>query len=508
MPVILCSFVSATMPDAGEVLFEETFEQAGALNRWTRSDERQVRIVEEDRSRVLKVESDGGGAFAVLELPAERFRGSRVQVQARLRAENVSRPPHPWNGVKVMLHTAGPSREDYPQALLGTGGFDWLDASFTARIPADVTTVRLLLGLEEVSGTVWIDRVNVIVEEPPQPRREVIHTGPVHKGHDLPRLRGAMIPTRPTAGDLRDLAGLGANHIRWQLTWDTFPRSPADQATPKEYEAWIGEILDYIDTLLPLCEELGLRVLIDVHTPPGGITGRDHMRLFSEQAFQDTLIRVWEHIARRYKGHPAIWGYDLLNEPLEGPVAEGLMDWQALAGELAARIRAIDAERTLVVQAAPGGGPKALVDFTPLPQPNIVYSFHFYEPHEFTHQGVYDTRTVGQTYPGTLREQVWNKETLRGIMQLVAEWQREHHVHIYVGEFSAIRWAPGDSALNYLRDCIDLFESFGWDWAYHAFREWQGWSVEHGTDKQDLSVQTEPGSRKRLLMNWFEKNRR
>ncbi|MEX2607239.1 MAG: hypothetical protein WD708_07825 [Kiritimatiellia bacterium] len=61
-----------------------------------------------------------------------------------------------------------------------------------------------------------------------------------------------------------------------------------------------------------------VRVLIDVHTPPGGITGRKTMRLFGEGAFQESLIRNWEKIARRYKDHPAVWGCDLLNEPIEG----------------------------------------------------------------------------------------------------------------------------------------------------------------------------------------------
>jgi hypothetical protein len=26
-----------------------------------------------------------------------------------------------------------------------------------------------------------------------------------------------------------------------------------------------------------------------------------------------------------------------------------------------------------------------------------------------------------------------------------------------------------------MRDAIELFEEAGWDWTYHAFREWQGW---------------------------------
>ena len=26
---------------------------------------------------------------------------------------------------------------------------------------------------------------------------------------------------------------------------------------------------------------------------------------------------------------------------------------------------------------------------------------------------------------------------------------------------------------------IEIFEEYGWDWTYHAFREWNGWSLEH-----------------------------
>ena len=57
------------------------------------------------------------------------------------------------------------------------------------------------------------------------------------------------------------------------------------------------------------------------------------------------------------------------------------------------------------------------------------------------------------------------------------DFQLRHNARIYVGEFSAIAWAPG--AADYIRDCIDVFEEYGWDWTYHAFREWDGWSVEH-----------------------------
>ena len=90
----------------------------------------------------------------------------------------------------------------------------------------------------------------------------------------------------------------------------------------------------------------------------------------------------------------------------------------------------------------------------------------------------------------------------------VVEFQRAYGVRIYIGEFSAIRWAPDDSALRYLEDLIAIFEEHGWDWSYHAFREWSGWSVEHGSDRVDNAPAATPTGRQRLLQRWFALNQK
>jgi hypothetical protein len=93
-------------------------------------------------------------------------------------------------------------------------------------------------------------------------------------------------------------------------------------------------------------------------------------------------------------------------------------------------------------------------------------------------------------------------------LQVVRDFASDYGVAIYIGEFGSIRWAPDNSSYRYLKDCIDVFEEEGWDWAYHAFREWDGWSVEHGSDKNDRRRSTEPTDRELLLRSWFEKNKR
>ena len=102
----------------------------------------------------------------------------------------------------------------------------------------------------------------------------------------------------------------------------------------------------------------------------------------------------------------------------------------------------------------------------------------------------------------------WDKEQLRKSLQVVRDFSADYGAAIYIGEFGSIRWAPENSSYRYLKDCIEIFEEEGWDWAYHAFREWDGWSVEHGPDKNDRNRASEPTDRELLLRSWFEKNER
>ena len=102
----------------------------------------------------------------------------------------------------------------------------------------------------------------------------------------------------------------------------------------------------------------------------------------------------------------------------------------------------------------------------------------------------------------------WDKAQLEKALQPVITFQSRFGVHIYIGEFSVIRWAPDESACRYLSDLIDIFESHSWDWSYHAFREWSGWSVEHGSDRQDTRPASSPTERQRVLRRWFALNRK
>ena len=349
--VSLANANSYAAPQIGEVVFHADFDAAGDLNSWTGADQPGIRLEQRDSgAKCLSVErpkAAGPGSRGVrVRLPLEKFRGTRVRVEALVRAEDVARPPNAYNGVEVMLHAVAPGGQRWSQRNGVFGTFDFKPIGFVAEVPADATGASLILGLEKTTGRVWFDEVTITVVGVRRSVPAEKPVGPVYKGHDAVRLRGAMIGHHVTEADLRVLGGQWkANHVRWQLIWGGFPHGPADRASVEEYRRWLDGTLDRLDGLLPVCKELGIHVLIDMHTPPGGRDAAKRCRMFHEKRLQDAFVESWEMIARRYRGNAAVWGYDLVNEPVEGTVGIGLMDWHALADATARRIRQIDPDQ-------------------------------------------------------------------------------------------------------------------------------------------------------------------
>ena len=121
--------------------------------------------------------------------------------------------------------------------------------------------------------------------------------------------------------------------------------------------------------------------------------------------------------------------------------------------------------------------------------PRIIYSTHSYAPVDYTHQGVLEVTPFQWEYPGVIQGQYWNKEALREDLKDIIAFQKKHHARICIGEFSVVGSAKG------------------WDWTYHAFREWVGWSVEH-ENKEGQWVKSEDNSRRQVIVKALEKNKK
>jgi len=499
----------ATAHRPGDVAFSTTFDSAAEQQAWPKADFASW-VTGHQGTTSLRVtvppEKQAAGNMIRIPMDIAACRGCVLLLECSAKADNVSKPAADYLGVKFMLHyqsdTQGPVWQNENNV---NGTFDWRKLSFTTRIADDARDGEISLGLQGSSGTAWFDDVKITVFKTPVTRPAPMRNPPpAFKGHDLPRLRGVMSPNEFKDEDMRVLGSeWKANLIRWQITrnWGK-PGTDRDLA---EYDRWLDAELDDLAKALDACRKYGIKVVVDMHSPPGGRYPNHDLAIFNEPLYQDHWVSIWEKIARRFKGHPAVWGYDLINEPVQNtPSPAGVADYLGAQVRAARAIRKIDADTPIIIESAEWDSAAGYKDLEPVDVPKVIYQVHMYVPGEFTHQGV-NGPWKPVTYPGTIRGQNWNKEQIRKTLQPVRDFQLAYNVHIYAGEFSAARWAPG--AADYLKDTIGIFEEYGWDWTYHAYREWDGWSVEHGSDPNDHQPAREPTDRKKLLLEWFGKNR-
>ncbi len=435
------------------------------------------------------------------------LRGQLVQFSLRVRAREVSRPRKPWNGVKIMLNYRDASGKEYWHNVQNlAGSFDWRNTSFTTTISRTATAGRVMLGLQDSTGEAEFDLASLSIQPlfpKPQSTYQVRYPDRVA---ETPPLRGFMSPFNTRPEDLAAMREWNANLVRIQLCRN-WGKNNTDLDLD-EYDRWLDGKLDHLESLLEPANRLGLKVVIDLHSPPGGRNDERDMRLFYDDKYAEHFYLTWEKIARRFKDNSAIWAYDLLNEPSQKRPAK--TDYWTLQKRAAERVRAIDPDTPILIEANEWDAPSAFNYLAPLEMDNIIYQVHVYQPGAYTHQNVNNLygemgAAAVSRYPGLIRGEMWNKETLRAALAPVREFQLRHRARIYVGEFSVAAWAPG--AGKHLADNLELFEEYGWDWSYHAFREWKGWSLEHeGENINSMRPSTE-NPRRTVILEMLRRNR-
>lgn len=134
----------------------------------------------------------------------------------------------------------------------------------------------------------------------------------VELGHDRTRERLKVHRDEfITERDFEDIASKGFNAVRIPVPFFLF-----DDVGPYVH------CYEYLDKAFLWAEKFGLKILIDLHTAPGGHNGTDNsgicgIRTWSaKQENVDYTLSVLERIAQRYGKRAALWGIGVLNEPM------------------------------------------------------------------------------------------------------------------------------------------------------------------------------------------------
>lgn len=284
-------------------------------------------------------------------------------------------------------------------------------------------------------------------------------------------LRGFALAELPHNGqevytetDFEALAATGANVVRVAIQLRRC--KDCDRYDVPEAD------IRYAERILTRGQRYGFRVVLVLVATPWG----DQSDYWDNERLMNDIVRKWGQLARRLKSYPALQAYDLINEPVVPGLTAGRSAqavWHGLAAAIARELRAADPDTPLMVEPAPWGLPSSFWRTEALSLPGLVYSFHFYEPHRFTHQGL-------PNYPAALAypDQGLDKARLSQAMDEARRFAARYQVPIFVGEFSCVRWAPAGSCPRYLADAVALFEAEAWGWAYHCWRCYQGWDAE------------------------------
>lgn len=237
---------------------------------------------------------------------------------------------------------------------------------------------------------------------------------------------------------------------------------------------------------------------------------------------------------------------ELFNEPWIDDLAK-TKRWQAMLERLHARARQSDPLRPLVLNGLQWDSLQGLLalDTRPFRGSNVLYTFHYYDPHAFTHQGVQgDTRWLGGlAWPadddnartvldtavaaiegdGTLSPEAKTEardQTRRYIdTQLssrpgparvaedfgaVSRWAAKQGVapeRIFLGEFGCVAASGGRplgaARSNWLRTVRQASETAGFGWAYWAYKGFGGMQLvgeDGGFDAGTLAALGLPSS--------------
>lgn len=459
---------------------------------------------------VVDVSGTGGTSVAEADFDLTPYLGRGLRLEIKASGKNVTEPKNAWNGVKVQLkYREKDSRRtvhcDASLRLRGT--FTNETFAIVRRLDAvAVESCQLRLGLQESSGHVEFDLSTLRIGIDEGMFRIVHQDWRVKYPASVAawRGRGVMSPQRPmTEDDFKTLASWGANLLRFQIVRNWTREN--DNRDLDEYDQWLEGKLDHLERfVLPMAVKHGLKVVVDLHVFPGGRDEGHETNMLHDWRYAEHFIRVWRRMATRFRGRSEIYGYDLANE-LNQCRRSDVTDYWNLQYAAAKEIRKIDPHTPIVVGANLMENPKAFETLSPIPMDNVIYQVHMYEPGQYTHYRVFEKNRRGvppdpaMCYPSSRPTgEKWDKDYLRRVLGPVRAFQQRHQAKVYVGEFSSGAWNLG--AAEYLADCIDLFEEYGWDWTYHAFREWTGWSVEHEGPDVDALVPSADNPRKRVLI--------
>jgi len=286
--------------------------------------------------------------------------------------------------------------------------------------------------------------------------------------------------------DVNDIAlikQLGFDHVRLSI-------DPEPLIQPLLWHSQDQHFVTAMDQIVRAAESNGLAVIIDLHPEP-----EYKRRVRQEGGFADKFADLWRALATHYTSlNPDLTFFEVMNEPEN----QDPYQWMGIQAHVVAAIRSVAPQSSIIVSGARWSDIDQLLQLEPLADSNLIYNFHFYTPHDFTHQGAswssnIEAHLTEVHYPSkpedaaALREQLptplekyeitkyafdnWNAARIASEIDVAAQWAKDRHVPLTCNEFGVYRkHANAGERATWLRDVRTIFEKDGIGWTMWDYR--------------------------------------
>ena len=265
-----------------------------------------------------------------------------------------------------------------------------------------------------------------------------------------------------------------------------------------------------LDNAVVLAVNLSLPIIIDIHS------SNLSKLLENNKWTEDQFISLWELIATHYKRYGSRQLiFELLNEP---QYYNHESDWDELSHKLINAIHNISPDRIIVIDGPRGSSINGLSFLNITHDHSVIYSFHFYQPYIFTHQGSHMgfEKTMVKTfqnipYPSDLvvnqidrysynsndidksqKEldnyviEKWDFEHINLLISKAKIWAKENNVKIVCGEFGVLKTHSDNiSRYRWIKDVRNVLDINKIPWEIWDYSDLMGITIPVGKINKD-----------------------
>ena len=182
--------------------------------------------------------------------------------------------------------------------------------------------------------------------------------------------------------DFEQIKSLGCDAIRLPINLHYMTSGAPDYVIDPLFYRFLDEVVKWAG-------ELNIHLILDNHT--------FDVTVNTDPKVGDVLEKVWTQMALHYKDSSDYIYYEILNEP------HGISDyvWNTIQQQVIDAIRTVDTKHYIVVGPANWNSYNNLNEMPVFSDQKLIYTFHFYDPFVFTHQGASWTRSFHGTPDGS-----------------------------------------------------------------------------------------------------------